>query len=167
MFSWVIKSKHGDFEIKVDDEDKHIALSRKWSISKNGNYIRVEARINRKIVRLHRLIMGVTDKSVEIDHINRIPTDNRKSNLRIANRKQNMRNVKFKKQNKTGYIGVYECSNKHKKYKACLSLNDKTIHIRGSFYTAKEAAIARDKLAYKLSGEFAILNFPHLIKKEG
>jgi hypothetical protein len=48
-----------------------------------------------------------------------------------------------------------------------LSVNNKTIHVPGYYNTPEEAAKERDKLAYKISGEFAVLNFPELIKKEG
>lgn len=162
-FRFLIKSKHGIFEVIVDNEDTEAALSRKWSITKTNNYIRVEARINKKCVRFHRYLLGVTDKNIEIDHINRNPLDNRRSNLRIASREQNMRNVTFKSRpNKTGYIDVYKSN---QKYCACISINDKTFHI-GRYETPEQAAIARDQFAYKTSGEFAILNFPDLIKKD-
>lgn len=164
MYSFIISSKkHGDFEIIIDESDMELVLSRNWSISKgNSNYFRVETRINNKLVRLHRFILGITDKKIEVDHINRNPLDNRRENLRLANRNQNMRNIKFKdRPNKTGFIGVYKS---HGKFRGCLSVDDKTIHVKGAFETAKEAAVERDKLAFKTSGEFAILNFPKLLK---
>lgn len=155
--SFVIKSKHGNFEVLVDEEDWEKISQYGWSISKNKNYVRVESRINRKLVRLHRFILGLTpeDKRV-VDHINRNPLDNRKCNLRIAETNDlNLRNCSAKP-NKTGYRGVYK---RFHKYHACISVNNKTVHIGKGFDTAEEAARARDEYALKVSGEFAILNF--------
>jgi len=56
---------------------------------------------------------------------------------------------------KTGFIGVYEQDGR---YRAQITLNNKRINL-GTYATAKEAAIARDKAARELHGEFAILNF--------
>lgn len=41
-----------------------------------------------------------------IDHINRIRTDNRFCNLRLATKKQNMENTKIRKDSSSGYRGV-------------------------------------------------------------
>lgn len=165
IYQFEINSKkHGKFTILIDEEDKERVMQYNWSISKSVcNYFRVECRFpNKKLIRLHRFIMGVGPGDPEIDHKNGNTLDNRKCNLRFATRHQNMRNVRLKRKNKHGYIGVYKESNK---FRACISINDKTVHVKGSFDTAEEAAKARDKLAYKTSGEFAILNFPELIKK--
>lgn len=166
MYTFYIYSKkHGKFKILIDKEDKERVMQYNWSISKSNNYFRVETRLpGKKLIRLHRFILNLTPKDGEIDHKNRNTLDNRKCNLRFATRLQNTRNIKFKRKNKTGYIGVYK---QEKRFKACLSYKNKTVHIKGSFKTAKEAAIARDELVYKISGEFAILNFPELIKKAG
>lgn len=159
MHSFIINSKHGQFTVIVDEEDYNKIRDRSWSISfshTNETYCRVESRINYKLVRLHRYILGITDSKVKVDHINGNTLDNRKCNLRICNQTQNMRNCKSKG-NKTGYRGVYKSNNK---FRACISVNNKTVHINKAFNTAKDAAIARDKLALEISGEFAVLNFP-------
>lgn len=159
MKSFIINSKHGNFEVLVDDEDYDKVMERKWSLSfsKNRKYIRVEARINYKLVRLHRYLLGVIDKNVKVDHKDRNPLNNQKSNLRLCNQKENMRNCRSKG-NKTGFRGVYQ-NHKIGKFRACISIDDKTFHIPGNFETAEEAAKVRDDYAQKISGEFAILNF--------
>lgn len=161
----VISKKHGIFEILIDKEDQERVMQYNWSISKSStDYFRVETRLpTQKLIRLHRFIMKVGPGESEVDHINGNPLDNRKSNLRLATRDQNMRNIRPDRKNKHGYIGVY---NEGKRFKACISVNNKTVHVRGSFDTAVEAAKARDLLAYETSGEFAILNFP-ITKKDG
>lgn len=55
----------------------------------------------------------------EIDHINRIKTDNSKANLRIATRKENVNNS-YHKPTETGFYGVYiDRTNGLKKKYAC------------------------------------------------
>ncbi len=57
--------------------------------------------------RIHRLIMGVTDKNIVVNHINHNGLDNRKNNLRICTNSQNICNCLTSKNNKSGYKGVY------------------------------------------------------------
>lgn len=161
MIRFIIENKHGNFEVLIDDEDYHRYVKHGWcvSINKTGNYKRVECTINYKRVRLHRFILNIRDSKISIDHIDGNPLNNQKSNLRICNHKQNMRNSRSKG-NKTGYMGVYK---DRTRYRACISVNDKTQHVPGGFSTAKEAAIARDAYALQIGGEFANLNF----KKKG
>lgn len=158
---FIINSKHGNFIVLVDEEDYNRVIERKWSISfscTNETYYRVESRINRKLIRLHRYILNITDPNIKVDHINRNTLDNRKSNLRICTQIQNMRNCKSLK-NKTGFRGVYQ-NHGNGKFRACISIKNKTFHIPGNFLTAEEAAKVRDEYALMISGEFAVLNFP-------
>lgn len=167
MYIFIIKSKkHGNFEVIIDEQDKNLVLKYKWSISikNNGRYAVAETRVSKQeLIKLHRLIMGLKkgDKT-QVDHINRNPLDNRRSNLRFANQAQNSRNQIQPRGNKWGFIGVYKWQNK---FRGCLSVNNRTVHVPGYYDTAEEAARERDKLAYKISGEFAVLNFP-LQKKD-
>lgn len=74
---------------------------------------------SRKSIRLHRLAWFMTHGELpkEIDHINRVKTDNRISNLRECSRSENMQNIGTRKDNKTGFKGVGWC-NSAKKYRA-------------------------------------------------
>ncbi|QKF93922.1 putative endonuclease [Fadolivirus algeromassiliense] len=70
----------------VDDEFKEKIIYKNWFYIANG-YI-AHQKDDKKFVYLHKLIMDVSEnKNVNksIDHINRIPTDNRKENLRSIN----------------------------------------------------------------------------------
>jgi hypothetical protein len=63
--------------------------------------------IKRKPIKFHRHIMKLSprDKLV-IDHIDRNPLNNAKSNLRIVSHAENMKNTKIFTTNKTGIKGV-------------------------------------------------------------
>lgn len=107
---------------------------------------------------LHRLIV---DFEI-VDHINRNKLDNRKANLRSATHGQNMINSGLRKDNKSGYKGVFQ--NK-KSYQARIRLNGKRVYI-GVYKDPVEAALAYDEAAKKYHGEFAYLNFPDGVPNE-
>jgi len=70
-------------------------------------YVRI--RLRGKWYLAHRLAWLYTYgefPSFEIDHINGNPSDNSITNLRNANRKQNMENQKLHKDNRSGHRGV-------------------------------------------------------------
>jgi len=76
----------------------------------------------------------------EIDHKNRISTDNRWINLRMANRFINNQNrIKARKDSKTGCLGV--CRTKNNKFSAKITINGK-INYLGTFLTKEEASRA-------------------------
>lgn len=54
----------------------------------------IHSRINNKIICLHRLILGVADRKILVDHIGHTPYDNRKANLRKVTVSQNQMNKK-------------------------------------------------------------------------
>ena len=89
-----------------------------------------------------------------IDHINRDPTDNRRSNLREVTIQQNGMNRKIRKNKTTGFKGVW---NSGYKFISQIRIDGKTKHI-GTFSTAIEAAEAYDKKSIELFGEFACTN---------
>ncbi len=144
--------------ILIDDVDKHWLLHSKM-ISHSG-YVIIRRTIDgkRKNQRLHRLIMNLTDRNLEVDHINGNKLDNRRSNLRIVTRFQNAKNVGPHKDKKGPYKGVYY---KSKNTFRVVIQADGVTHRRFGFRTEEEAARAYDELAKQLHGEFAYLNFPN------
>jgi hypothetical protein len=94
---------------KIDDEDRELVEQYTWyacngyyaTTVKEGSPIGVPG----KNLYMHRLIM-LPPKDVEIDHINRDKSDNRKSNLRFATRKTNNNNMPIRRDNKSGLVGV-------------------------------------------------------------
>ena len=91
-----------------------------------------------------------------VDHINGDKLDDRIENLRAADRYQNQANTSRRVNNKTGYKGVIE-DKRTGKFMAKL-MNKNKLYSLGSYNTAEEAAMAYDKKAIELQGEFARLN---------
>ena len=88
-----------------------------------------------------------------VDHINRNPLDNRKSNLRIVTRSVNSINTKLHKSNTTGVRNVHIDKNTGR-YRARIKRNGKMIHI-GMYKTLEEArkAVEPCNIAELLKGE--------------
>lgn len=104
-------------------------------------------------IRIQRLILDAAPGQ-HVDHVNGDVTDNRCSNLRLANQSQNMANRKINKNNTSGYKGVGFWD---KKWKAYIGYKGSTVHL-GSFNSAQEAAKAYNQKALLLFGEYARLN---------
>lgn len=108
---------------------------------------------------MHRFILNIIDRCIEIDHINGDSLDNRKENLRVASSSQNANNkVKLSPKNTSGYRGV--TWDKHsQKWMAQIYKNNKRTNL-GRFDTKEEAAKVFDSAAKKMYGEFhGKLNF--------
>lgn len=57
------------------------------------------------MIKLHRYIMNMNNSNLVVDHINRNPLDNRKSNLRICSYKENSFNKSIRVDNTSGIPG--------------------------------------------------------------
>lgn len=74
----------------VDQEDYNELSQFKWYLHNMGYAV---TSIDKTMVYMHRLVMK-TPKDMHTDHINHVKLDNRKSNLRIVTREENMQNIK-------------------------------------------------------------------------
>lgn len=115
-------------------------------------------------VLLHRYLLGLymenPDKLI-VDHINRIPFDNRRCNLRLVTTRENSFNK-----------GCYVIKNKYKginfnlqrqKWRTTIQIDGVQKHL-GYFNTPEEAAEAYDHHAILLFGEYAYTNFEYQFK---
>lgn len=126
-----------------------------WNYNKDGY---LNATIGRKTVRFHRLVaarMGLNIKN-DVDHINKIRTDNRRINLRAATRQQNLSNQSLKTTNTSKYKGV-SWSKDRNKWEAKITVNYKGIYL-GRYVIKEDAARAYNEAALVYFGEFAALN---------
>lgn len=108
----------------------------------------------RKRVAMHNLIMSPSDGFV-VDHINGNGLDNRRSNLRIATPQQNQFNT-IHKGGSSKYKGV-SFDNESGLWRAYISKDGKRSWL-GRYQNEIDAAIAYDKAAKDMFGDFAKLN---------
>ena len=150
----VIKLTKGRFTL-VDDQDHEKFSKVKWCVSNGYTARGVGGRKNRKTLLLHKEIMG-TPKGMDTDHINGDKLDNRRENLRVATRSQNMANLPNPINNKSGYKGVIWYK-RDSNWRAFIKVNYKQVHL-GYFKDKVEAAKAYNLAALEKYGEYAFLN---------
>jgi hypothetical protein len=155
MYLILTTKKDGPFEFVFDYQDLPKIAKYKWHVKKCNNTYYANAYDNdvKKYVSMHRLIMGY-EGCDQVDHINGKGFDNRKCNLRICRKMQNLHNRGLPSNNKTGYKGILY---RKGKYDAHIGFNNKKIHL-GRFTTAIEAAKAYNMASIKYHGEYGRLN---------
>ncbi len=153
----------------IDTEDWDKIKAYRWHLHGCKNYTTAYVRglipnpdkdINRPrnytLILLHRLILGKPSKGMVTDHINHNGLDNRKENLRFATRGQNQQNRRAGKNSSSQYLGVSWLA-KHQLWQVMIKHNGKRYYL-GSFRCEHQAALAYNKKAIELHGEFANLN---------
>lgn len=138
-------------------EDDILIKSHKWRMDDWYAVTSVKSGNKYKTQRCHRMILGITDPNIIVDHKNGDELDNQRENLRIATSEENGRNrAKVKKGSKFQYKGIEKDRNS---FGATIRVNGKGF-TRGHFKTEEEAARLYDSMAIHFYGEFARLNFP-------
>lgn len=112
---------------------------------------------------LGRIVLSPPD-DLMIDHIDGNPLNNCVSNLRTVDHSTNGMNRKKARNTKFKYKGV-SYSKKDKAFRAQIKSAGKSKSL-GYHETEKDAALAYDKAALELFGEFACLNFPDAIAQK-
>lgn len=159
----LIKSpKYGEFNVLVDEEDYEILSKYNWHIrrcySQNHECYYAGSHINKKLVLMHRFLMG-EPKGMVVDHINHDKLDNRKENLRVCTFSDNRKNNNSYKNNTSGYKGVlwYDYC-KTPKWMAYIMVDNKQINL-GYFDELEDAIRARNEAELSYFGDFA--NMPN------
>lgn len=159
---------HGDYAVvqvgtdgsmKVSLEDLEEIGSIVWSLETSGY-----ARCKRQRLQAHRLIMErmlgrPLQKRESVDHVDHDPSDNRRSNLRLASASENNMNRKSTR-GPIPYKGVRRGSSPGR-WRAQIggsATTGKQLNI-GSYGSPEEAAWAYDMWASEIYGEYASLNF--------
>ena len=140
----------------VDAEDYDWLIQYNWCACKCRNTFYATRMGGGRTIRMHREIMHAP-KGVMCDHINHNGFDNRKSNLRLCTNAQNSYNQQARSSCTSKYKGVH-WNKPNNKWVARIAFKQKRMHI-GCFDNEIKAAMAYDKKAKELFGEFAYPNF--------
>lgn len=128
-----------------------------WHRNKEG-YVSNYLRSSKETLTLHRWLLGITDPTVIVDHINRVRMDCRLENLRTASFQQNSCNHKIFCTNQTGYAGVYY-SNCSRRYEAKVGYKGKRIFLGASTDNPRHLAQFYNIAAQYLYGAYVgVLN---------
>lgn len=143
-----ITTSKGDV-ILADAAEADILRSLSWSVSKTGYAV---AYCNGKIQKMHRIILGeqLSDGD-DVDHINRKKLDNRRQNIRVCKRAENLRNS-GERRNNSGHTGITVMKNGS--YRASIALDGEQIHL-GVYKTLEEAIQAREDGESAYHGSYA------------
>lgn len=148
----------------VDDEDFEYLNQWNWSLSYNMSGTQyAESAINGKRVKMHRVLLGLTNPKIFGDHKDLNGLNNQRDNIRVATQTENNRNKQPKKNGTSQYLGVMLSVRKYKesvytRWYSQITIKGKKHHI-GSFKIEEDAAKSYDKRAKIEFGEFANLNF--------
>lgn len=133
----------------IDAVDIHLVAVRMWhaSFERDRWYA-----MGSGGVRMHRLIIQ-PPTNCEIDHHDGNGLHNRRGNLRICSKTQNMQNTKLRKNNATGFKGV-SLHRPSGRYMASIKINGRSIYL-GLFDTPEQAHEAYRHSALEHFVEFA------------
>lgn len=152
----VNSKKHGSRSILVDEQDYILLSSFHWYIKKKCSTFYALANINGKKIRMHRLILGIVNPKIIVDHIDHNGLNNQRNNLREATPGQNSANSKSHINSTSAFLGVSYCKNINK-WRADICKNGKKKSL-GTYSKESEAAIAYNNAAMIVHGVFANLN---------
>lgn len=138
----------------VDKEDVHLLGSYAWQVKSVGDrhYLHRStwnpARKGWSTIIFHRLILGVDDTAISVDHIDGNTLDCRKANLRLCSNGQNRVNSRMNTNNSSGFRGV---SLRRRDGRWIAKISNTFI---GAFDTPEQASEAYAREAERQYGEF-------------
>lgn len=154
-----IKITKGQVAI-VDDEDYNFLNRFNWCASKCGNSYYAVSHYHHKGKKykhyMHRVIMMISEETIVVDHRDFDTLNNQRNNLRVCGKQQNQWNRKSNKHSSSKYLGV--CLHGNKKGWMAQITKDRKHNYLGYFKTEEQAALAYNKAATELFGEFSNLN---------
>jgi hypothetical protein len=137
---------------EIDDADMPVVGRYKWCAHRIGARCYAATTIDGKTVHMHRLLVGVPEKFV--DHRDGDGLNNRRANLRVCTARENTLNSRKRLGGTSRYRGVYAYRGK---WSARIVCHGRTYFL-GLHPSEKAAALAYNRAARKLFGEFARLN---------
>lgn len=144
----------------VDDVDFNLVCQFKWHVHWDGYHFYARRHTGRcdgkdPIITLHSFLVN-PPPGFKVDHKDGDGLNNQRGNLRICTHAQNMRNRK-PPVSASLYKGL-SWNKSYDRWRVRITVEGKCIFL-GCFIDEKEAALAYDKAATQLHGEFARLNF--------
>ncbi len=142
------------YEAVIDASDVPLVAGHHWraNLSLNTVYaLTTKPGTRGSSVLMHRILMG-DDAGPHVDHKDGNGLNNRRSNLRAATVAQNQYNARLRKDNSSGFKGVYRVKSA-RKWRACIKLNGVERYL-GQFSNPEDAHAAYVQASMQLHGEF-------------
>jgi hypothetical protein len=137
----------GNFTSRVKRGSRAMPGTVAGSLKVCGRVILQVDGVEYKAHRLAWLMFYGEEPTSEIDHINRIQSDNRISNLRCVSHRENMLNRGMPKNNTSGHVGVHWFV-PTSRWKASITVDGKERSL--GYFISKEEAIERRLLAEQM-----------------
>lgn len=140
----------------IDDEDYELVSMFRWRVLENPRLGRNNgpyAVTGHTNTMMHDVVLGIRG----VDHINHDGLDNRRANLRPADRSQNNHNERPRLDSTSVFKGVTRHRN-GKSWQARIVVDGRRYAL-GSFSSEEDAARAYDAAALTAWGEYAFRNF--------
>lgn len=145
----ILFTKNND-KILIDTNDFDKVKSFCWVVGNHG-YACARNPTTKKVMTMHRFLLGLNQQTPIVDHANRNKLDNRRENLRTCTDSQNAANKNPSIVNKTGIIGINKQGNK---WRARIQYQRQKYQL-GFFDNFEDALRSRLDAEIKIFGEFA------------
>ena len=144
----------------VDDADYELVSRFKWYALPTGNTVYAQRGIHRPDgpgqtrQLMHRLILGLTDPKVCVDHIDRDGLNNQRDNLREATNRQNQWNAAKHKDAPADVAKGVHWVTEHKRWRVTIKHEGERMYL-GQYKTKDEANAVAIAFRQKHHGAFA------------
>lgn len=163
----IVSPKYGRFTVTAPLRFKERIEALRWHVLRDPTRVPgrefsvVSSHIDRdgkkRHLSLHRFVMDLAGCApAQVDHADRNPLNNSEDNLRDGSGCKNHWNRGLLRTNKSGAIGV-SWFKALGKWQATVAAHGRQRHV-GFFVTKEEAIAARDVIAKRMHGEFAVVN---------
>lgn len=143
------------YEAVIDASDVAIVKAYTWKATVDTRRVyattNVGGRENKTGMRMHRLIMDAPD-GVDVDHIDHNGINNRRNNMRLCTRSENLQNQRKRIDNTSGFKGVHYYK-RTGRWRAYIMLEGKERHL-GYFDTPELAYDAYCTASKELHGDY-------------
>lgn len=147
-------------EALIDAADAPLVADRKWYVTIKADmghaYAVARSGKGKTPISMHRMLMNAP-KGMVVDHINGDGLDNRRSNLRLATHRENIRNQRLRFKQKTSRFKGVSYHAENNKWQAEIEQNGGRLCL-GLFEDEERAARCYDAAAKVFHGRFACTN---------